>query len=86
MRVTKRKGDESTVRIIREDNGAFYGVIGTVADLLAARIFEICDASEEKWAFIRSCENEVSANFYDTRDEAIAAARRSLQFRAEPLA
>ena len=33
FRIGRKKGDESTVRIVRRLNGDFYGVFGTVEDL-----------------------------------------------------
>lgn len=53
MKFTKKKGDTSTIRKVwSDDHEVCFGVVGTVGDLLAARIFDYCDYSKDAWAFI----------------------------------
>ena len=53
MKFFQKRGDTSTIRkVVSDDKAIRYGVVGTIEDLLAARILEYCDGKPEMWMFI----------------------------------
>ncbi len=73
MKLMKKKGDESTIRKVWDDNkGKCYGLVGTIGDLLKAGILEYCDYNREFWAFLPIPGAGVEARFGDTRAAALA--------------
>lgn len=53
MKLTKRKNDNSTIRKVWNDEKTYvYGIIGTVEDLLEAKILEFCSYNPETWCWI----------------------------------
>jgi len=76
MRFFKKKGETSTIRMVKNDAGdRDYGLVGTVADLLAAKVFDFCECEKPKeqvWAFVPVDKINMVC-FTDTRAEACFA-------------
>lgn len=75
MRYTKRKGDESTIRKVwSDDKEIFYGVIGTVCDLLAVGILETVNkhANPDEYMYIPALGIMQRPAWGVTRDEAVS--------------
>lgn len=76
MKFTSKKGDTSTLRKVWSDNKEVcYGIVGTVEDLLAAKIFDYCDYSSDTWAYIPK-DNNQKAWFGATREAALENIRQ----------
>jgi hypothetical protein len=53
MKFTKKTGDTSTIRKVwSNDKEVCFGIVGTVGDILAAKIFDYCDYRQDTWAYI----------------------------------
>jgi hypothetical protein len=53
VKFTTKKGDTSTIRKVwSNDKEVCYGIVGTVGDLLTAKILTYCDYKEDGWAFL----------------------------------
>lgn len=73
MKFTVKKGDESSIRKVwSDDKKVCYGIVGTVRDLLAAKVFDYCDYSPETWAFVPFPETNQKVWFGKTREAACA--------------
>jgi len=70
MRFTKKKDDASTIRKVWSDDKAIcFGIVGTVDDLLAGKIFDYYNGPKDLWAFIpRNDAN--NTQFGDSREAA----------------
>ena len=78
MKLTKRKDYTGSIRAAWNDAKTVrIGLIGTVRDFLDAGLFEHCDVPDDRWAFIPALEDGQpgEAEFYHTREAALAAAR-----------
>ena len=73
MKFLKKKGDTSTIRMVRNEvDNHDYGLVGTVADLLAAKVFDFCECEKpanEVWAFV-PVDKINMVRFADTRESA----------------
>lgn len=62
----KKSGAENSIRTVKDDGKAvIYGCMGTVGDLKAAGILEMCDAPDETWCFLASARKSGSPGEYD---------------------
>lgn len=69
LRIGKRKGDSSSIRIVRKVNGDWLGVFGTVKDLQDNELLiGKYPETEDKWLLIIGANAEGCKSF-DTRDE-----------------
>ena len=73
MRFMKKKGYENTtLRWVRSDDRAvFFGVVGTVRDLLDVGLLEWCDYSPDLWLFLPA-KNIYAGRYGKTREEAVS--------------
>lgn len=73
MRYFKINGTNNSIRIVTSDDKRFkYGVIGTVADLVGAGIFDFCNASADTWAYVPAQEH-MKASFFTNKKVCIEA-------------
>lgn len=73
MRFLKHKGDDSTIRILSNNNKTVrYGLVGTVSDLLAAHILVSCDQPPETWCFLAQPGIGLQDKFAGSRAEAVS--------------
>lgn len=73
MKFTLKKGDTGTIRKVWDnDKKVCYGVVGTVGDLLKAKILEYADYPAETWAFIPAPGVMYQVKFGSTREAALA--------------
>lgn len=67
-RYFKKKGYDNTMRsVTSDDKSTVYGVMGTVGDLLAVGVLQMCDAAHETWCFIAADDSD-NDYFCDTKD------------------
>lgn len=73
MKLTKRKGDTSTVRKVWDDDKTrCYGVVGTIQDLIDCGIMEYSDYDHNLWCFIPATAGATrGVHFGKTRDESL---------------
>lgn len=73
MRFMMKKGYENTtLRRVRSDDGSvFFGVVGTVRDLLDVGLLEWCDYSPDLWLFLPA-KNIYAGRYGKTREEAVS--------------
>ena len=69
-RLTNKKGNETTMRIVRDENNAYCGCIGTVKDLIALNLLlgDYPQNCLDKWLFIKGTDGEVIQEF-NTKNE-----------------
>lgn len=73
MRFLKHKGDDSTIRVVANNNKTVrYGLVGTVGDLLAARILLRCDYPFDSWCFLAQPGIGLQDKFAGSRAEAVS--------------
>lgn len=71
MKITRKKNDTSTIRTIwNDDKTKTLGVVGTIGDLMSAKILTYCDWPDDRWVFIPYLKGE--AKFGKTRDDVIS--------------
>ncbi len=71
MKFTVKKGDASTIRKVwSDDKEVCFGVVGTVGDLLEAKILAYCDYKTDGWAFLPFPGIMQKAWFGPTREDA----------------
>lgn len=71
MKLTKKKGDESTIRkVYNDDKTICYGVVGKIRDLLKEGILKWSDEPDYLWLFLSFGGNALD-NYGRTRDEAL---------------
>lgn len=72
MKFLKRKGDETTIRKVwNDDKTILYGVVGTVEDMLKVGLLEYCGYPKTVWCFLANPETSLSDRFAPTREEAV---------------
>jgi hypothetical protein len=69
-RLTNKKGNKTTMRIVRDASNAYIGCIGTVKDLVELKLLigEYPASSLDKWLYIKGRGAEVILEF-NTKDE-----------------
>lgn len=69
-KLTKKKGNKTTMRIVRDENNAFIGCIGTVRDLSALQLLigNYPESHLDKWIFIKGVDGELIQEF-NSKDE-----------------
>jgi len=71
MRFVKKKNDNSTIRVVTNDDKTIrYGVVGKVGDLLTAHILDYCDYTPDTWLFIARSGSGMNDKFAATCIEA----------------
>ena len=72
MKFLKRKGDETTIRKVwNDDKTILYGVVGTVEDMLKVGLLEYCGYPKTVWCFLANPETSLSDQFAPTKEEAV---------------
>ena len=72
MKFLKRKGDETTIRKVwNDDKTILHGVVGTVEDMLKVGLLEYCGYPKTVWCFLANPETSLSDRFAPTREEAV---------------
>lgn len=73
MKFTNKRGNTSTIRKVwSDDKEVWYGLVGTVGDLLEAKILTYADYPAEAWAFIPGLGVMQKARFGATREDVIS--------------
>ena len=71
MKFACKKGDTSTLRKVYSDNKEIcYGIVGTIGDLLKAKILTYADYPKNSWCFISANEAIAKTRFGATREVA----------------
>ena len=78
MKFLKRKGDETTIRKVWDDDKTIlYGVVGMVEDMLKVGLLEYCGYPKMVWCFLANPETGLSDRFAPTREEAVKEVEES---------
>jgi hypothetical protein len=74
MKLMKKHGYEGSIRKIANDEKTkVLGILGTVEDLVAEKVFDYCDADKELWACVTPDGN---ATFWKSKEEAVKKAEK----------
>lgn len=72
MRYLKRKNYDGTIRKVVSDDGTkFWGIVGTVGDLLKEDLMLFADCSGSMWAFIKPYHLSYKVWFGYSRSEVV---------------
>lgn len=73
MKFTKKRDffDTTIQRVWSDDDEVMFGYVGTVGDMLDAKLLEWCEYSEDLWLFLPALGVMQQPHFGKSRDEAL---------------